>query len=325
VLGDICGPHGSRPVLQLSAPALAALDPLVGGALAAEVEPAARPGIGDVVVRLSRFRRFDAEGGIARVAAAIQRGESEVAELHPSGASAQVRRVDPVTDPGARRRVVAMATDAYAQVVRTAREGHPPAEVLAELERIRVLCAHRRGPDGVDRWNAAIAAALAARSDGDGSDRRFPVGRPLLVTENDRALRLANGDVGVVVPDPGAPERTVVAFAADGGGVRLLSPARLPVHEPTYAMTIHKSQGSQFQHAVVVLGERSSPLLTRELVYTAITRAIGQVTVLAGDAALDQALARPVQRASGLGARLWQDTRTLDGPQGPAQDAALRT
>ena len=305
VLGDVCGPHGSRPVLQLSPAAVTDLDPLVAGRLATEAEPAHRPGIWDVVVRLDRFRRFAAGGGIAEVATAIQRGSEDVAALLPTTEDAQVRWLDPTGDRKAQGEVVALAAEAYGEVIAAAQRGRPPEEVLRALEQLRVLCAHRRGPAGVDRWNAAIEAALAPRIGAAGAGRRAYPGRPVLITENDRALRLANGDVGVVVPDPSAPERMVVAFSGDGGGVRLLSPARLPAHETTYAMTIHKSQGSQFDHAVVVLGERISPLLTRELVYTAITRAAERVTVLAGEAALRRALSRPVQRASGLGPRLW--------------------
>lgn len=319
VLGDICGPHGSRPVLQLSPQAVAGLDPLVGGRLAKEVEAAAEPGIWDAVVRLDRFRRFAAGGGIAEVATAIQRGSAAALPLLGAQAGGQVRRHDPVTDPRAEAGVVALAADAYAEVVIAARQGRPPAEVLAALGGVRVLCAHRRGPAGVERWNAAIEEALTTHIGGRGERRRFYLGRPVLITENDRALRLANGDVGVVVPDPADAERAVVAFAADGGGVRLLAPARLPAHETTYAMTIHKSQGSQFDHAVVVLGARSSPLLTRELVYTAITRAVTRVTLLAGEAALQEALAQPVQRASGLGTRLWgSGAEMLQGAGGGA-------
>lgn len=307
VLGDICGPYGSRPVLQLSSGAVSDLDPLVGGRLAAAAEPAGRPGIWDVVVRLDRFRRFAAGGGIAEVATAIQGGSTDVPALLSRREDAEVCWLDPGTDPDAERAVVALAAEAYGAVIAAAQQGRPPLEVLRTLEQLRVLCAHRRGPAGVERWNATIAAALAPRIGATGAAGRFYPGRPVLVTENDRALRLANGDVGVVVPDPATPDRVAVAFAAEAGGVRLLSPARLPAHETTYAMTIHKSQGSQFDHAVVVLGERISPLLTRELVYTAITRAAERVTVLAGDRALQCALSRPVQRASGLGPRLWGD------------------
>ena len=305
VLGDICGPHGSRPVLQLSSAAVSDLDPLVAGRLGAAAQPAACPGIWDVVVRLDRFRRFAAGGGIAEVATAIQSGTTDVPALLTRREDAEVRWLDPGTDPGAERAVVALAAEAYGAVIAAAQQGRPPLEVLRALEQLRVLCAHRRGPAGVERWNAVIAAALEPRIGATGETGRFYPGRPVLVTENDRALRLANGDVGVVVPDPVTPDRVAVAFAGEGGEVRLLSPARLPAHETTYAMTIHKSQGSQFDHAVVVLGERISPLLTRELVYTAITRAAARVTVLAGDRVLRSALSRPVQRASGLGTRLW--------------------
>jgi exodeoxyribonuclease V alpha subunit len=171
---------------------------------------------------------------------------------------------------------------------------------------LRVLCALRRGPQGAQAWNDLIESELRHAVPGFRTDRTWYVGRPILVTENDHGLRLYNGDVGVVLRDPDDPDRRVAVFPATDGSLRQISPARLPACETTFAMTIHKSQGSQFGHAVVVLPDTSSPVLTRELVYTAITRATRATTILARADRLAEAIARPVQRATGLQQRLWQ-------------------
>jgi len=126
-------------------------------------------------------------------------------------------------------------------------------------------------------------------------------GRPLLITENDRQLGLYNGDTGVVVDAGGALR---CAFERRGEVVHV-SPSRLAAVETLYAMTIHKSQGSQFGQVVVVLPDEASPILTRELLYTAVTRAERGVTVVGTEAAVRAAVSRPVARASGLRGRLW--------------------
>ncbi|MFO8075277.1 MAG: ATP-binding domain-containing protein [Egibacteraceae bacterium] len=197
------------------------------------------------------------------------------------------------------RAALTEAVEVYAEVAAHAAAGRA-TEALAGLDRCRVLCAHRRGPRSVAEATSTILAALAAR----GVDVGQPwfAGRAVLVTENDPSTGLANGDVGVVVDDGGARR---VAFPAAGAAVRLLAPARLPAVETTYATTIHKSQGSQVDHAIVLLPAVDSPIATRELVYTAVTRARQRVSLLASPEVTAAALARRIQRPSGLAAALW--------------------
>jgi exodeoxyribonuclease V alpha subunit len=132
---------------------------------------------------------------------------------------------------------------------------------------------------------------------GHATTDRWYRGRPVLVTANDHGLGLFNGDVGVCLPDDDGRMR---AWFADARGVRAVSPAKLPEHDTAWAMTVHKSQGSEFDRVVFVMPERDSPLLTRELVYTAVTRARAQVTVFAPTEILRAAVARRAERASGL-------------------------
>ena len=124
----------------------------------------------------------------------------------------------------------------------------------------------------------------------------------MLVTENDYQLDLFNGDVGVVWQE----ERSWrVVFGGADGKARWLMPARLPPHETVFAMSVHKSQGSEFDQVVIVLPDEGSPLLTRELLYTAVTRAKRRVVICGSPAAVRAAVIRPAERASGLREVLW--------------------
>ena len=168
---------------------------------------------------------------------------------------------------------------------------------LAALERHRVLCGHRRGPYGVARWSREIERWLAeAVPELAEHDEWYP-GRPVLVTANDYDTGLYNGDTGVVVATADGPR---VAFP----GRALLAPSRLAEVATVHAMTVHRGQGSQFARVTVVLPPAESPLLTRELLYTAVTRARTFVRVVGSEAAVRAAVGRPVSRASGLRHRL---------------------
>jgi exodeoxyribonuclease V alpha subunit len=167
-----------------------------------------------------------------------------------------------------------------------------------------VLCAHRRGPWGVETINRLVEEELRRRAIVEAGTLWY-AGRPVLVTQNDYALGLYNGDVGLAVPDPDEEGRLRVAFEVEGGGVRLLTPSRLPEHEPVWAMTVHKSQGSEFDRVLLVLPDEDSPLMTRELVYTGVTRARDGVEIAGDDAVLLAAIERRLVRSSGLRDALW--------------------
>ncbi len=333
--GDICGPDGSRPTLTLSRGTAAGLDAAMGGQLAGAHRVAEEPGIWDAVVRLDRFRRFSSGSSLGGVAAAIQAADGDVdrvltllqASGPPPGPAADgtgepeatAHLLDPSQTPDAAAIALELAVSSYAAVARLASTQGGTGQVLEALGRLRVLCARRRGSDGVAAWNRRIEARLAADVEGFDPSRRWYLGRPILITENDHALRLYNGDVGIIVEDPRRPGTPVAAFWTVDGGIRTLSPARLPACETTFATTIHKSQGSQFEEVVVLLPPESSPVLTRELLYTAVTRARWRATVVGTAAVLRDALGRPVQRASGLQQRLW--TLPTSATAGPARSA----
>ena len=290
VLGDLVG----RP----ARPAADERERLLLDVLEPDCEPRADV-VGELrtdVVRLRRTHRY--RGAIAALAEAVRTGDAETAvEVLSSG------------EPG----VTLVTADAQessgglaelrADAVQTGRAVHAAAVAgdvalaLRHLARHRLLCAHRRGPYGVARWAAEVERWLVADVPGYAGDGEWYRGRPLLVTANDNALGLYNGDAGVVVDD--GTGGVLAAFSGAHGPVAL-PPGRLSAVQTVHAMTVHKSQGSQFEQVTVLLPPAESPLLTRELLYTAVTRAQEAVRVIGSEQAVRAAVSRPVSRASGL-------------------------
>jgi exodeoxyribonuclease V alpha subunit len=162
---------------------------------------------------------------------------------------------------------------------------------------LQVLCAHRTGKSGVAGWNTLVERTLSVSG---GSP--WYAGRPIMVTRNNRALGLNNGDVGVVVPVAG--EDRMDAGFPSGKEPRRVPVSRLEDVETVHALTIHKSQGSEYGHAIVVLPEKPSRILTRELLYTGVTRARDKVTVVGSREVIETAIKTPIRRATGLAERL---------------------
>ncbi len=300
VLGDICG---STPLAYSTA-----LRQRVWDAFGEELpdgERQGRPGIGDHVVQLTDSHRFGTHSGIGSLARAIQRGRAEdaLALLHAPSAE-DVGFVFQASEGGIGRALRRAVVEGFRPFLRA----RNPSDALGLLECFRVLAAHRRGPSGIESLNQEIERALVAAGllpKGAGQSSRWYRGRPVMITENDHALHLFNGDIGAIW-SPTATGRERVYFAAGGAALRELAPSRLPPHETAFAMSVHKSQGSEVDEVAVVLPDARSPLLTRELLYTAVTRARRRVTLFGTEAALRAAIGRRVERASGLRDRLWR-------------------
>lgn len=275
VMGDIVGPAARGPLV-------------VSGKLE------------DSIVVLDRVHRFGSDSAIARLADSVRTGDVD-------GALDVLRdpSVDDVTliDPGDADALTMLRREVAKQaaiVVRAAHAGDAEAAMAAALD-LKVLCGTRWGPLGSYGWRDEIERRLGRLVPGVRTDRRWYVGRPVIVTRNDYVTGVFNGDTGIVIL---RDDRPVVA-APSAAGMRELAPSQLAELETWWAMTVHKSQGSEFAHAVVSLPAAGSRILSNELLYTGITRGKERVTLVATEAAVRAAILQPITRASGLHERLW--------------------
>lgn len=278
----------------------------------AEAADAPHPLAGSVVW-LTGSHRFAADSGIGRLAADINagRGEAALAWLRAGGDASAAWLEDAGAQPGA---ALWQAMEAgYADYLAAlrgfgARAGRAEARVaaaFAAFDRFRVLAAVHDGPRGLAALNAHLArwlrAGLAHPLDHGAASRWYP-GRPVIVLRNDYLLGLYNGDVGLCLPD--ADGALAAWFPVQGGGFRALPPQRLPAHDSAFALTVHKSQGSEFDTVLLVLPAQAARVLSRELLYTGVTRAARRVAIAGDGAVFAAACARPTRRFSGLAARL---------------------
>ncbi|MBR8207899.1 AAA family ATPase [Burkholderia cenocepacia] len=269
--------------------------------------PAPAP-LADCVVWLERNYRFGLDSPIGRLSVAIRRGDVQAAlEALPADDSAAASFHDDAGDTLASSTVERLARrfGAYLDALRDALAAPvpDPLPLFDALNRFRILCATRSGSRGAEHVNALVAAHVrhAARVPLAVGAHWF-TGRPIMVTRNDYALGLFNGDIGIALPDAHGVLR--VWFRRADGTARAVSPAALPPHETAFALTVHKSQGSEFDEAALVLPASFGRVLTRELVYTAVTRARTRVQVIGPRRVLAQAVATRTQRDSGLAARV---------------------
>jgi exodeoxyribonuclease V alpha subunit len=275
-------------------------------------ETTVRSPIGDGVVLLRHVRRH--KGAIAAFARAVQAGEPDaaLAELAADDSNVVWLALDP-SDPAAPGQLDVIhecAVESGRTVIEAARVGDAET-ALDALEGFRLLCAHRRGPDGVRAWTDHIERWLEVEVEGFAAGEGWYLGRPLIVTENDYSLDLFNGDIGVVVK---GEIRPMEAAFRRGDTVLPVSPTRLAAVDTVYAMTVHKSQGSQFDVVAFLLPSADSRVLTRELLYTAATRARERLILVGTEELVRAAIERPITRASGLRKALWGEA---DGPSTP--------
>lgn len=290
VLGDLVG-RPPRPAPDARFGVLSSLLPADADP-PAEVEQRLR----NDVVRLRTVHRFS--GTIAELAEAVRLGAADavVEVLRRGDDKVEFVEAD-VEQPAAGPAGLHADVLAAGRAVYDAAVAGDVAAALPALEQHRVLCAHRRGPFGVTRWSREVERWLAAAITGYGGDGEWHVGRPLIATANDYELKLYNGDTGVVVREPSGG---VVAAFGRGAAPVVLPVGRLSGIETVHAMTVHRSQGSQLDRVTVILPPPESPLLTRELLYTAVTRAQSFVRVVGLEASVRAAVERPIVRASGL-------------------------
>lgn len=305
ILGDVCRTDARPGYSRQFRDELQALTGRDG--LPEDLREAGAPGIGDCIVELAHSYRFSAQGGIGGLAAAVNHGDgnSMVEELGPpiepdevSPSAGGVVLVELREEDELAKVLRPLVLEGFAEIM----HGRDPEARIAALGRFRLLSPHRHGRYGALALNRLVEDELGRAGLLNARDVWYD-GRPVIVTENDHQLEIYNGDVGLVHREGNGATR--VAFGTAGGGLRWLAPARLPPHETVFAMTVHKSQGSEFDRVALVLPAAVSPVLTRELVYTAITRARKQIIVYGTAAVLREAVARRIDRASGLREALW--------------------
>jgi exodeoxyribonuclease V alpha subunit len=269
---------------------------------------AAGDALRDSVIWLDRNFRFGAGSAIGQLAADVNAGDAGTALARLRGADP--RDLGWLDDDGTTPSSASLQriVDGYAAYLYALGAASSDiAAVTAAFGRFRVLCAVRDGARGVGAINELmgrrVRAARGDRLETSGGTPWYP-GRPVLVQRNDYALKLFNGDVGLVLPDSGAGGALRAFFPGQDGAFRAVAPVRLPPHDTAFAITVHQAQGSEFERLLLLLPAQASRVTTRELLYTAITRARGGLDLIAPAAVLEHAIATRTERRGGLAARL---------------------
>lgn len=250
------------------------------------------------IALLHKSYRFSGDEGIGLLAAAVNRGDCEsVANLFQRG----LEDISLFT-PSAENIAAALTSSALQAYVKCFK-ARDHREALHKFNAFRILCAVRKGPAGVEQVNRTIEQLLRQRGLIRGDAQHYR-GRLIMVTRNDYGVGLFNGDVGILWPDPDEENRLAAWFALPDDSMQRVLPSRLPQHETAFAMTVHKSQGSEFERVLVMLPFEETGVVTRELLYTGITRARKNAEVWSNEIILRKAVMNRVRRASGLSDRL---------------------
>lgn len=253
----------------------------------------------DGLCLLQKSYRFDSQSGIGQLAFAVNASDARKAQATFSLGFADIKK-QPLRESDDYAVMIADALEGYRSWLELISAQAEPEQILQAFGRYQLLCALREGPFGVSGLNERIEQALFNKRQ---ITRPLPAasrwysGRPIMIARNDSALGLFNGDIGIALE---RGEGLRVWFSLPDGSVKSVQPSRLPEHDTAFAMTVHKSQGSEFDHAALVLPNQFTPVVTRELVYTAVTRARRQLSLYADDRVLEKAILTRTERRSGL-------------------------
>jgi exodeoxyribonuclease V alpha subunit len=261
----------------------------------------------DCIVQLSKSYRFRETSGIRAVSQAVNAGSgSQAIDLIRNEHFDDIRWKNLPLPDELPRHLQEWITEKYNAYLKSS----DPLEAFELFNSSRILCALREGPYGVHNLNIAVEHILQKKGLIHRIGRWYS-GRPVMITRNDYTLRLFNGDIGITMTDDTIDGEPKVFFMAPDGSLRSFLPLRLPDHETVYAMTVHKSQGSEFNEVLFVMPDRDSPILTRELIYTAITRAKERIHVWGKEDIFLAAIPRRIRRSSGLRDALWGRPRKI--------------
>ncbi|XTZ39200.1 exodeoxyribonuclease V subunit alpha [Salmonella enterica] len=292
VLGDICAWVNAGYTTERAAQ----LSRLTGIALPAG-EGHAASALRDSLCLLQKSYRFGNDSGIGQLAVAVNRGDKKATLAVFKQSFSDIER-KPLDSADAYQEMIDDALAGYSHYLTLVQRNAAPEEIIAAFGEYQLLCALREGPFGVSGLNERLEQSLLRqRRISRLAHSRWYHGRPVMISRNDSALGLFNGDIGIAL-DQGQGVR--VWFPLPDGKIKSVQPSRLPEHDTAWAMTVHKSQGSEFDHAALILPGQMVPVVTRELVYTAITRARKRLSLYADERILLQAIATRTERRSGL-------------------------
>jgi exodeoxyribonuclease V alpha subunit len=295
VLADLC--NGGEP-RRFSDAFLTEFNALTGERLSASAGWGRALELSDCIVELRKNYRFGEESGIYQLSRAVNEGNPEKT-MEVLGSAAAGFTCRPLPAPAALKQALKpYVLSRYNAHLKSA----DAAQALQAFGGFRILCALRNGPYGVANLNRLVEEILAEAGLIE-ADARFYAGQPLMVVRNDYNLKLFNGDIGILRRNEKNELRA--CFAGSDQTIRDFMPLRLPEHETAYAMTVHKSQGSEFERVLLVLPGEDSAVLTRELIYTGLTRASKEVELWSDRGIFATAVRRKISRRSGLREALW--------------------
>ncbi|MBA3003598.1 MAG: exodeoxyribonuclease V subunit alpha [Desulfurivibrio sp.] len=269
------------------------------GAAMGDVDGSAETPLARCVVRLTESFRYSPHEGIGALASAIHAGKPEEAVALAQQGSVEVSLLPPLVQGDPTHPLAEMILAGY----RSFLDAVDPLAALKLFEQFRLLCAHRTGPMGVSTLNRYAEKILSLNRLIEPNTQWYR-GRPVLIQANSYPLRLFNGETGIIWPAENGEGLQAFFFSENREGVRSYSLRQLPAHETAFAMTIHKSQGSEFDRVGLILPGEDLALLSRELLYTGISRARSQVALVGRPQEIEAAVGRRVERASGLGGKL---------------------
>jgi exodeoxyribonuclease V alpha subunit len=304
VLGDIC----DRQVIHgFTKDFLKTIEQLTQTKLGEAVQYSKTPsGLQDCITILQKNYRFESDSGIGGLSRAVNRGDAEASLVFlKNSAEKSIAWHEIKSDANLFRDLSRLIINGYRKYLTI----NDPVLALEALSRFKILCALKIGPFGANSINSLAEVVLSEENLIIGhhlGSHPWYGGRPILITRNDYNLGLFNGDIGITLPDPNTSEDELYVYFPDGSGdVKRFPTYRIPEHETVYAMTVHKSQGSEFDHVALILPDKDYPLLTRELIYTGMTRARQRVSIWGTEPVLKIAISRKIERKSGLRDALW--------------------
>ena len=302
VLADICAPLNDGVIYSQTM--VQTIHAMTGMDISSKCQLIENQDLNDSISLLQVSYRFDDKSGIGQLAKAVNRGDvygvmalkrQESDDLHFAG-------IDNIE----RQKLIERCAKAYQPYIQMIKDGAQPKQIIEQFNRFQLLCALREGDYGVSGLNQAIEQQLVKWQLIDNSQLYY-AGKPIMVSTNDYSLQLYNGDVGLLLPDVSGQLKAW--FVTPDGEVKAVFPNRLPQHEAVYAMTVHKSQGSEFEHVAMVLPPmkqvKNNQVINKELIYTGITRAKKHFDIYSEDEVLSMAIKQTTRRSSGLGGLLY--------------------